>query len=847
MIGFLGSAAFVYSLLMDICAINTVNFLAHARTMMESYRKHNPDGRMFLLLLDDPECKADTKNDPFIIVRPEDLGVPRLGGLNMLYNAYEFSMSLRPHFLRYLQEKHGSEKLAFLDSDLYITGSLKAAEKLLDTHSIVLTPSFLEPIPEDGYFPSDRDFLTAGIFNGGFFACRTCDETSDILSWMAERLEKYSFVRPEECMFGDQAWLDMIPAIAPTMAVLRDSGYNVSHWNLHERMITENNGIRMAGNDPLVFYHFSGFDPEASGIISRHQNRFTLKDHPALEKLFEEYREKLLAHKYADIRPLPYGFGHFKNGVVISPAIRRIFESVGGIARYENPFEVGPGTFFEWLTTPITHLGKKLALWNVHIELWKLSMEAQAKFAKPATADIGAFCHWICRERAKELDLDPFFTASLLPHVTVVGPARISRWKLMLRRRHSFQPYQTLCNVVRKMIGRNLYNRLKPRRDPMYALKLRVSFRPGGGGVSSGLNVVSSATARTGIAEGMRGLIAALEKTSVPLTHIDSLATPGRQQQEHSRVLDFPYDTTIVGGGLREIEQSLFSMNIPISARKQLIGYVPWELPHLPEAEAQFLENTFNEIWAPSSFTTEAIGRSVKIPVVTMPLPVDISSVSEKSRSDFGLPEHTFIFLFAFDMHSRIERKNPEGLITSFIQTFGSQKDVMLVLSIKNSADFPREYKALSLMTKSHQNIRLHTDYLPRPDMLALLRCANCFVSLHRSEGFGLLIAESMALGVPVIATDYGGSTDFVNTSTGFPVSYELVTLKKDAGPYTAGEMWAEPDTMTAAALMKHVVCDPADVSEKAARASELMKTAYSKESIGARMKERLITMNDTN
>lgn len=837
---FLGSTGFVYSLGMDVCAINTVNFLAHARTMLESYRKHNPDGRMFLLLLDDPECKVDTSSDSFTVVRPEELGVERLGGLNMLYNAYEFSMSLRPHFLRYVQEKHGSKKIAFLDSDLYITGSLSAAEKLLDTHSIVLTPSFLKPIPDDGYFPSDRDFLTAGIFNGGFFACRTCDETSDVLSWMAERLEKYSFVRPEECMFGDQAWLDMIPAIAPSATVLRDSGYNVSHWNLHERMISEKNGIRMAGNEPLIFYHFSGFDPDARGVISRHQNRFTLKEHPVLEKLFEEYRTQLLAHDYENIRPLPYGFGHFKNGVMISPTIRRIFESVGGISRYPEPFDVGPSSFFEWLTSPVTHLGKKMNLHNVHIALWRLSIEAQSKFRRPTTSDLGNFCHWICRERAKELELDPVFTKDIERHVPVVVTKQLPTWKLLLRRRHTFAPYQWLCHAVKAVIGQQLYNDLKPRRDPMYALKLKVGFRPGGGGVSSGLNIVSSATGQTGIAEGMRGLVGAISETTVPFSHIDSQATPGRQQQEHNRTLDFPYDTTIIGGGLREIEATLFSVNIPISARNSLIAYAPWELPRLPAHEAEFLENNFDEVWTSSSFSTEAIGRSVKIPVITMPLPIDVTSVSGKKRRDFGLPENTFMFLFAFDMHSRIERKNPEGLITSFVQTFGSRSDVILVISIKNSADFPAEYKALVSLTKQHANILLHTDYLSRSDMLALLKCADCFVSLHRSEGFGLLLAESMALSVPVIATDYGGSTDFINETTGYPVAYEKTVLQKNAGPYATGEVWAEPNIVSAGMLMTYVLEHRGEALTKAAKASALMKAEYSKDVIGQRIKERL-------
>ena len=820
---------------MDACAIITGNYLADVRTLVSSYRRNNPEGRFFVLFLDDIPSGVNISRESFVPITTEELGIENLEPLAMQYSPYELSMALRPDFLLFLQEQRGTEKIVFLDSDLYFTGSLDHTDTLLDSHAIVLTPSFTKPIPEDGCFPSDRDFLAAGIFNGGFFACRSCAETTGVLTWLSTRLKKYAFYRPEESMFGDQKWLDMLPAIAPTLHVLRHPGYNVSHWNLHERSVTENDGMYLVNGDPLVFYHFSGFDPRHDTTLSRHQNRFSFQDVPALTTLYAAYRRELLEHGYDTFRAMPYRYGAFANGVRISPVIRRIYEAAKGPERFPKPFD---GQFLEWLQTGITHLWKTLHIMNVHLEIWRLSVEAQSAFPQPATKDLSGFCRWMLRDRAHELDLDPAFTHGLTRYVDDSLP-REAGWQLLLRRRHTNETYQKFCRLVKAIIGRKIYDRLKPRRDPMVTLRFRSGLKKNSL-PREGVNLFSSLSGETGIAEGGRGFAAALRESGVAVMHVDTRTTPGRQAaNEHPLTHDASFDTSLVVGGFDEIAMT------PIPDSPHVVAYVPWELSKLPLTYATLLAG-YDEVWTPSSFSVSAIGRALSIPAIRMPHAVDVFGASQKKRSDFGIPEEATIFLFVFDFHSRIERKNPVGLITSFVQSFGPRKDAFLIISATHGKDFPEEFQRLENSIRSHPNIRLLTDYLPRADLLALMTSADCYVSLHRSEGFGLTIAEAMALGIPVIATDYGGSTDFLTGTTGYPVPYSLRALESEIGPYPAGAIWAEPDLSEAAAIMQHVCENRDEAKRKALLARRLMENDYSPRVIGERMKERLTLLRRT-
>ncbi|MCS7060235.1 MAG: glycosyltransferase [Anaerolineae bacterium] len=129
---------------------------------------------------------------------------------------------------------------------------------------------------------------------------------------------------------------------------------------------------------------------------------------------------------------------------------------------------------------------------------------------------------------------------------------------------------------------------------------------------------------------------------------------------------------------------------------------------------------------------------------------------------------------------------------------------------------------------------------LDRPHVNALYHLADAYVSLHRSEGFGLTIAEAMRVGKPVIATDYSGPRDFLNQSNGYPVRYRLVELEQDYGPYQAGNVWAEPEVAHAALLTRQVLGNAAERSAKGQRAALDIERLYGSQAIARRIASRL-------
>lgn len=235
------------------------------------------------------------------------------------------------------------------------------------------------------------------------------------------------------------------------------------------------------------------------------------------------------------------------------------------------------------------------------------------------------------------------------------------------------------------------------------------------------------------------------------------------------------------------------------------IGYWAWELPHFPVVWHEAFKY-FQEIWVLSSFMQNTLSTISPVPVVTMPPAIEIQSLEKPSypRSYFSIPEGKFVFLFMFDFHSFFARKNPDGVIKAFCRAFSTQEDVVLVIKSLHSKDYPEEMELLSQMA-AEGNVVLFDHVYTREEMNALMYHADCYVSLHRSEGFGLTMAEAMSFGKPVIATAYSGNLDFMNANNSYLVQYEPVELEQDYGPYKKGNVWAEPDLEHAARLMRYV------------------------------------------
>ena len=213
--------------------------------------------------------------------------------------------------------------------------------------------------------------------------------------------------------------------------------------------------------------------------------------------------------------------------------------------------------------------------------------------------------------------------------------------------------------------------------------------------------------------------------------------------------------------------------------------------------------------------------------------------IEEFDRGDLGLPEG-FVFLFVFDYHSVFERKNPLALIEAFEQAFPEDSGASLVLKSINSEHYQGEHGRLMEAAKGHGDIHVIDRYVTAAEKNAMFAGCDCYVSLHRSEGFGNTLAEAMYLGKPVIATGYSGNMEFMTQQNSYPVDYALRPIGDDAGPYPAAGEWAEPDVGHAARLMRRVFEDHEEASERGLRAAEDLRRNHSAEAAGRAMAERI-------
>ena len=262
-----------------------------------------------------------------------------------------------------------------------------------------------------------------------------------------------------------------------------------------------------------------------------------------------------------------------------------------------------------------------------------------------------------------------------------------------------------------------------------------------------------------------------------------------------------------------------------------------WELSDIPKGMVDSID-LIHEIWAPTTFIADAIRKHVSLPVVPMLPGVALPKFQAKTRTEMGLPDG-FLFLFTFDMNSRMPRKNPLGLIAAFRKAFAATENVHLVIKVSRIDKCPEHAQQLR-QAATDSGVTLIEGTWPRADLLALLNCCDSYVSLHRSEGLGLGLAEAMLLGKPVIATNYSGNLDFMNATTARLVEYEETRIPEDVPPYPKGFIWAEPSLDHAAEELRWVADHPIEAQEMGQRAAEYARRILAPQAAGKRMMQRI-------
>lgn len=366
-----------------------------------------------------------------------------------------------------------------------------------------------------------------------------------------------------------------------------------------------------------------------------------------------------------------------------------------------------------------------------------------------------------------------------------------------------------------------------------------------------GLNIVGFLTADLGLGESARCMVRAADASAIPAALVPLKVNCRNRLGDDTyapRLQDTnPHPVNVIHVDPPASRDLDHHHGRGFRAGKYNIGYFAWELPEFPDAWVPSFAY-YDEIWCPSDFTAAAIREKSPLPVLTMPHAIGFAEPTGSVaawRARFGLPAEAFLFLTLFDLNSYSARKNPRAAIDAFrragLPVVRERRDgAALVVKVQNAAANPADFAALQASVADLDGTVLITETLSRADVYALQAACDCLVSLHRSEGFGLAVAESMYLGKPVISTDWSATAEFVSPTNGCPVRARLVTLEENHGPYAKGSTWAEPDPAHAAEHMQRLYRDRDLATRLGASARATMRERFSPAAIGRRYRRRL-------
>ena len=762
---------------MDICTIIAANYAPFARVLAESFKEHHPAARCFVLVIDDHEGHLDPATEPFEILTPGDLDIEHFDRMAALYSVLELSTAVKPWLLRHLLNVRGCATLAYLDPDIEVHGSLAELEALLHEHRLVVTPHLTAPMPRDGLKPSETDILIAGSYNLGFIGLAPGPDTDALLDWWGERLATDCIVAPERGFFVDQRWMDFAPGLVPSFHVLRDPGYNVAYWNLASRDVTRAGDGWTVNDRPLRFFHFSGFDPAQPHLLSKHQNRIQLGDRPALREICRRYAKRLLARTDAGRPPWSYRYDRLPDGTRIDAAIR---------LGYRRALEAG-----EMPLSPFTQPGARELL------QWLASAPGGPKTPS--------------RYLVALHDTRPELRVAF-PDIGGEDGPRLVAWAKTIGR----------GEIPRALVpGATLVDGAAP-------------------GSPLGVNIAGYFGSVLGVGEAARQVAGALEAVGTRVS-MQNLVASHSLQDDALTVSDGDrgrFSTNLICVNADALPAFADDAGPSFFAGRYSIGLWWWEVSSFPDRWLSSFGHV-DEVWAGSRHVADALARVSPVPVIHIIQPVLIEDPPPADRAALELPEG-FLFLFSFDYESVFERKNPIAVVEAFSRAFEPGSGASLVIKSINHERDDAGHERLRAAAAQHADVHLMERYVSRVQRDQITAACDCYVSLHRSEGFGFTVAEAMALGRPVIATGYSGTLDFMTPENSYFVDYELVPIGEGADPYPPDGEWAQPSVEHASRLMRHVVDHPEEARARGERARADIRARHSLEVAGTVMTDRL-------
>ncbi len=395
--------------------ITSLAYVPYARVLARTYAEHHGGNKLWVLLIDDVDGSVIDGDEPFHVLRLDDLNVDvaEIHRMAMLFGDKLIAV-IKPWAFRHFLAR-GAEAVLYLDSDIMVFDTL--VDLFSDpTEGVVLIPHVLSPVPRDGLDPDETTLLGAGMFNAGMFGVGRRGE--DFLEFLMERLKRECIFDPRRMRFNEQRWLDFVPALFPHR-IVRDPGYDVAYWNLHERPLEIKEGQWLVGGMPLRAFHFSSFEPRARRAGGRYElatstPRVRVSVDPLFGDLCDQYRSRLYDEGFSDEENLSFGFDSLSDGVPVYDNLREMFRiavlaaDTGEGSYPPDPYEPSEVEAFRgWAREQYARVGLSLPL-----RMRELSVSTSMKRPK-------AVARWISAGR-RRVGTDPL--ASSLVHPSTTPP-----------------------------------------------------------------------------------------------------------------------------------------------------------------------------------------------------------------------------------------------------------------------------------------------------------------------------------------------------------------------------------------------------------------------------------------
>lgn len=761
---------------MRVVTIASRRALPSVRVLARSLLASNPSA-LFAAVLVDLLPGVDRLNEDFEVVDPSELALAEddFARMTFMYDEDELAASLRPWALEWALRKGDEEVVIQLAPETVVLAGLREVEEAALRRGLGLCPRRLTSPPQDGLRPDDEDLVLHGWLDPGLLAV-TEAASPWLQAWQAHLVGSSGGPLAQRASI-ESGWLDSSAALLD-FARLADPGLNVSFWNIDERTLEGSDQGLTCEGQPLRTFQFADYDPSMPWCLSaqvKDRPRVVLSDHPSLITLLDERARDLSAASRPKSDVTSYRYNTFGDGVPISRGIRMMYRRE--VLKHREADAVAPeppvpdhrGGFSgmrAWLGEPSPRMPR---LTRLSYDVWASRGDLQEAFPRPQTDSGFPYQKWLTTHGVEEGYLAPDW----------LGVA---------------QPLATAPTPVAKEAGCNVF-----------------------GYFSSVLGVGTTG----------RALLTAAMDAGLPVTVRGSTDTESPKiaaVEDSSSALRYPINLVAINADLFPLWSEKWGPEFTEGA--YTVGLWAWELEELP-LRMQASVDHVDEIWALSEFNASAFTPLGK-PVHVFPVPSP-SGIRRAFPHLSGLTPEKGYFLCVFDYLSEVERKNPLGLISAYRAAFPANDGPKLVIKSINGSRRRTARERVRLAAARTPGILLIEDYLPAEALESLLQHALAFVSLHRSEGFGMGLLEAMAQGTPTIATAYSGNLDFMSERNSLLVPYTLAPVTSEGGYYAGLGQWAEPDLAVAAAHLRMLAQDralAAALGERAQRAVSTMRTA---------------------